>query len=231
MDDVTSTPATTADLVKQDLEKTKIELEEQRKASASKITELSNTNATLQMRMAEIENKKGIEEKIKITQANQDRISSVLERAKVDPSGASVELNNILEDQKRSVIEGLAPKMQEAIDTAVHVQLLRRDNPELVKHEKLILASIQMKQRETPNLTFRDALDKTVAEFKDLTKSTSPATQPIPSGARGETGVNPPPPPPTTGDDEPTDPDVIARREIAIRNAKLNGRARATGAN
>jgi len=230
----TSTPAVVnaADLVKADLEKTKVDLEEQRKEAASKISELSRTNATLQQRMQEIENKKDIEQKIKVTQINQDRISSLLEKAKVDPNGAGVELNNIIEQQRNEVVADLAPKMKQAIDTAVYVELLKRDNPDLVPYEEEMLASIQLKMGKNRDLSFRQALDETVAKFKGLThKTTSPATTVIPNGARGEGGSNLPPPPPAQADDEPIDANEIARREIALRNAKLNGRARAVGTN
>ncbi len=237
MSNETSTPPvipaiTQADLdvLKKQNEDLKKSVEEQRLESTKKITELSQTKATVEKRLQEINSVQDQENRIKVTQEHQARIASILEKAKVDSNAAAVEMQNLLELQRVNTVNELAPRIEKAINSRVHVENLKSKFPHLIPHEELIFAKVKLLQ-ETKGVSFDEALTQTVEEVNAImgnkgqpTVPTTPVPPTPPSVPRGEGGGNPPPPAPPKNDDVIKTPDELAKEEIQRTNDLIRKR-------
>ncbi len=211
--------------------KLEADLESSRRDATTKITELAQSKATLEKRLGELSKIDGEQRKAVQTSENQQRIASILDKAKLDPGAAAIELNQVLEESRASTVQGLLPKFDNAVKSVLHIERLKDKNPELIPHEELIFAKVKLLMEKDSSKQFTQALDEVVEEVKSImtikkenqpTPTPPPPVPVVPAAGRGEGGANPPPPATPKTEDKVLSPDEIARQEILKANERLN---------
>ena len=219
-----------------EIEKLKADLESSRRDATTKITELAQSKATLEKRLSELGRVDEGQRRAVATTESQNRIAAILDKAKLDPGAAAVELHQILEETKNSTVQGLLPKFDNAVKSVLHIERLKDKNPELIPHEELIFAKVKLLMEKDSSKQFTQALDEVVDEVKNIMSINKQVNQPtqtpqpapvipvIPVAGRGESGGNPPPPAAPKADDKILSPDEIARNEILAMNKRLSNK-------
>lgn len=219
----------TLEQLQEQVKKLQGQVEEQNRT----ITELSQSKATYEQRLSEIDNRPP---EPQLTQPALDikkRVAEAVEEAQVDPAGAIQKLGNLLEEAttnaQGNAIRQAMGYVENFLSFNSYVEKVRNENKDLQPYEPMITARARQLMEERNPKTgkpydFKSAVDTAVSEFKNIRdkdianiQKGSPSTPP---GANGEEGKNQPPSPPPPEKEE-TLQDYLANRETQSRSKVL----------
>lgn len=213
-------------------------LEKENEEHKRKINELSGEKSTLEKRLTEREKPapRGEEQQTQGDDLDKE-IASALEEAIVDPEKAAKKLGQTIRNSntqsKKEAATDAIRQFDEKVSWERHVERVRSENADLVKHEKRISQDAANLLRSGQAKTAEEALEKSITSFRDefgIKKPEktpdAPAEKPVekaPKGALGETGNTAPrknqPVTDDEGGDSPEDYVAMRKRLVAQRGA------------